>query len=387
MKVPFHHLPARVFAALAAGRGGPKAVAALAAVRSSRNRLLAHALLELAKKAGTEQAAIVKDAYGTLSEVEASDREAVATVLDYPTVSAWLLRTALALDQGRVEEATPTWLSSVAAAAVVRSAITGTVEIASIDGVLTLPTLGVAAHDGRARVVSSPREAILETGRGVVDLRVGGDGWRSLPRLTAEHHGLRLEILADNWENGFFGTVPVVPPDQIGPRWRELLAEGWQVLAAHRPEAAEEVACALRTLIPLRGDGVHQASGTSQDAFGCFAMSLPADPDMAAVTLAHEVQHTKLSALDEVIPLVDKNNDRTFPAPWRPDPRPALPLLHGIYAHLTVADFWRGRDEARFGRWRTAVVEAAATLLGSRLLTPAGELFVHGIDEQAKAWD
>jgi HEXXH motif-containing protein len=356
-------------------------------VRSSRNRLLAHALLELAEKAGAEQASIVKDAYGTLAAVEASDREAVATVLDYPTVSAWLLRTALQLDQGKVEEATPAWLSSVAAAAVVRSAVTATVEIASVDGVLTLPTLGVAAHDGRARVVSSPREAILETGRGAVDLRVGGDGWRRLPRLTAEHHGLRLEIFADNWENGWFGTVPVVPPDQVGARWHEVLAEGWQVLASHRPEAAEEVACALRTLIPLRGNGVHQASGTSQDAFGCLAMSLPADPEMAAVTLAHELQHTKLSALDDLVPLVDKNDDRTFPAPWRTDPRPALPLLHGIYAHLTVADFWRGRDEARFGRWRTAVVETAATLLDSGLLTPAGELFVNGIVERASAWD
>ncbi|MFD2420154.1 aKG-HExxH-type peptide beta-hydroxylase [Amycolatopsis pigmentata] len=387
MKVPFHHLPARTFAALAAGRGGPAAIAALAAVRSSRDRLLAHALLELAKKAGGEQAAIVKDAYATLVAVEAWDREAVAAVLDYPTVSAWLLRTALQLDQGRVDEATPGWLSSVAAAAVVRSAVTATVEITSIDGALTLPTLGVAEYDGRARVVSSPREAILETGRGAVDLRAGGDGWRSLPRLTAEHRGLRLEILADNWESGWFGTTPVVPAERIGTRWREILAQGWRILAAHRPEAAEEVACALRTLIPLRGDGVHQASGTPQDAFGCMAMSLPLSPEMAAVTLTHEVQHTKLSALDDLIPLVDKNDDRTFHAPWRPDPRPALPLLHGIYAHLSVADFWRGRDEARFGRWQAAVVETAATLLGSGLLTPAGEFFVKGILERARSWD
>lgn len=388
MRLPVHRLRAETFNALAAGGGGPAAMAELAAARSSRNKLLAHALMELTRKVGGEPAAIVENAYWTLAAVESSDPEAVAAVLDYPAVSSWLLQTAIQLDQGEVRKATPIWLSAVAAAAVVRSAATATVDLTAMDGVISLPTLGEAiAGSDRAQLVSSPYSAVLETRQGSIDIRPGAAGWQGLPCVTAEHRGLQLTLSFDTWEDGWFGDIPVVPTQQVSARWCDVLTEGWHVLAARRPATAEEAACTLRMLVPLHIKGIQQASGTPQDAFGCVAMSLPSDPTVAAVTMAHELQHTKLSALNDLVPLVDKDAETTFHAPWRPDPRPALPLLHGIYAHLTVADFWRGQDESRFARWRTAVTETAAVLLQSRVLTSAGEHFVHGIINHAAEWD
>ena len=72
-------------------------------------------------------------------------------------------------------------------------------------------------------------------------------------------------------------------------------------------------------------------------------MAVTAVPDDAtlAVLLVHEVQHLKLSAVLDVCDLFDRDDTRTLGVPWRDDPRPVEGVLHGVYAHLAVADVWR----------------------------------------------
>jgi HEXXH motif-containing protein len=121
-------------------------------------------------------------------------------------------------------------------------------------------------------------------------------------------------------------------------------------------------------------------------------LSLGPDARSVAVTLAHELQHTKLVALMDLFPLLRPDPAERFYAPWRDDPRPLAGLLHGTYAHLGVAGFWRrerDHDEGghvEFARWRAAALDATATMLGSGRLTEIGRDFVTGMAEVLAGW-
>jgi len=106
--------------------------------------------------------------------------------------------------------------------------------------------------------------------------------------------------------------------------------------------------------------------------------------------LVHELQHVKLGALLELCDLYDRNNLTTVSVPWRADPRPMEGALHGLYAHLAVADLWRRRRgaeaERTFDRYRAWVASAAGTLSGTAALTRAGERFVAGVRATVDGW-
>lgn len=118
-------------------------------------------------------------------------------------------------------------------------------------------------------------------------------------------------------------------------------------------------------------------------------MSDPVDPVALAVTIAHELQHVKLSALLDLVALVKPDDGTRFYAPWRDDPRPASGLLQGTYAYLGVTAFWRRMladgaarsvpwvdGEFEYCRWRSAAASAAQAMLRSGQLTEAGQEFV-----------
>jgi len=121
-------------------------------------------------------------------------------------------------------------------------------------------------------------------------------------------------------------------------------------------------------------------------------MSEPVDAVALAVTLTHEVQHVKLSALLDLVQLTYPDGDARFYAPWRDDPRPASGLLQGSYAYLGVAGFWRRQrvldpaGDVEFARWRQAAADGATTLLSSGQLTDAGMEFVRGMAATLAAW-
>jgi HEXXH motif-containing protein len=126
-------------------------------------------------------------------------------------------------------------------------------------------------------------------------------------------------------------------------------------------------------------------------------MSQPPDPCTLAVTLTHELQHIKLSALLDVITLTRPDDGRRFYAPWRDDPRPVDALLQGAYAFLGVSGFWRRqrfqedgaariRAHAEYARWRAATALATGTLRSSGSLTWPGMEFVQGMARTLKTW-
>lgn len=266
---------------------------------------------------------------------------------------------------------------------------------------ISLPSLGVAwLPDGEARSVTvraRPGEALIVAADHRIavprDPHTDADGWTGVPRLRAETDGRRIDVLLDDLDPFRFPEMAttVGPWRRDLPTWRERLRAAWRVLVRNHPPVAAEVAAAITVLTPLATRPGTQVSATSREAFGCAAMSSPPDGRGLALTLAHEVQHTKLAALMDLFPLTDGPPGRRYYAPWRPDPRPLSGLLHGAYAHTGVAAFWNRQryceDDAaaalhahtEFAVWREASTEVARFLADSGMLTEAGRRLVAGL--------
>jgi HEXXH motif-containing protein len=138
----------------------------------------------------------------------------------------------------------------------------------------------------------------------------------------------------------------------------------------------------LRTLIPLvQTDPGSARSATIRHAFGVFGLTLPPSAEEFAVTLVHEFQHSKLSAMLDLDPMSDPEDRGRYFAPWRTDPRPLGGLLQGVYAFVGVADTWRAlrtvdgigpAAEAKFAEARLQVDRGLTSIENSGALTPAG---------------
>jgi HEXXH motif-containing protein len=216
---------------------------------------------------------------------------------------------------------------------------------------------------------------------------VDGLVWRPTPEIAV---GDGVVFQLDRW-SGVPDALRVDPRVDLG-RWRERITEGWRLLARRHSAAAREFAAAVTVLTPLRSAEGGTSSATLADAFGCVFLSLGPDARSVAVTLAHELQHTKLVALMDLFPLLRPDPGERFYAPWRDDPRPLAGLLHGTYAHLGVAGFWRRErlhdpsGHVEFARWRTAALDATATMLDSGRLTATGRALVTGMAGVLAGW-
>jgi hypothetical protein len=104
-----------------------------------------------------------------------------------------------------------------------------------------------------------------------------------------------------------------------------------------------------------------------------------------------------LGAITDVIPMLGAGRDFLAYAPWRDDPRPSSTLLHGIYTHYVMIEFWRQRGgigsaaqrlrgQVEFGRWHSATEQAADLLARSAVLTDAGGEFLSGIRANLARW-
>ncbi|SEG16164.1 HEXXH motif-containing protein [Thermomonospora echinospora] len=408
MSLGRHSVPEKAFLALAAGSGGADALEHLKAAQRSKHLLLIRAVRDTALEAGHPEAHQAGQAYRLLADIERTHPDQVRTVLAYPTVGAWARRTLLALtgDGNARKAAHPGELTALAAAAAIRAGHSCAVEVPVRDGAVVLPSLGRAPLPGQSTALVRSRPGRAEVTAGGTTVRVPGDhhedgpGWEALRRLSAEWRGTRVDFLLDDHDPD---RAPGADP--VGTRldarelehWRETLGRAWRMLLSRHWTTAEEVAASITVLTPLVPPEQGQSSATPKHAFGNVGLSTPPDAHFFAVTLAHEVQHTKLTALLDVVRLVRPDDGSRYYAPWREDPRPPEGLLQGAYAHLGITGFWRRqrdhesgdralRAHSDFARWREATELGARTLLASGRLTPAGKVFVTEMRRTLRPW-
>jgi HEXXH motif-containing protein len=402
MKLVAHRVPTEVFADLSTGGGGVAAVRHLAAAQHSKQVLLVRAVRDVATATGHPQAAQAQKGYDLLAQIQGSDPEAVDAVLRHPPVAAWARRTVQALDRSATRAAAvPGQLAGLAAAAAIRSGTPCSVGVPADGGTVMLPSLGeVSGLSGPAevRVGSSGTEVVAGTGRVRVpsDPHTDGPGWRGLRGLSTGTVRVLIDDLDPYRMPGTSNMGTRLTATEAG-HWQQTLESGWELLVSGHPTVAEEVGAAITVFTPLIPPVHGQVSASSKETFGCVAMSGPPDGCSLAMTLAHEVQHNKLAALLDIVPLLGPDTGRRYYAPWRDDPRPLSGLLQGAYAHLGVTAFWRRqragyRGEARlqaqaeFTRWRQATELVTGTLTASGRLTGPGEIFLAGMTRTLREW-
>jgi uncharacterized protein len=405
--LPVHRIPAVTFSALAAGGGGRGAVGVLAATQRSKHALLVRQVAEMARTAGHPQSELTREAFASLAAIEEMSRPAVAAVLSHPPVGAWAQRTVRLLSApATMSRAAPAQLGSLAAAAAIRAGADVRVDVPVSGASVILPSLGlitgasaasmvrITVHDGQATAAARDWkvEVPADPARDVA-------GWQGLRSLSATWGPATLTVFMEDLDpdrghdpDSLAGRLPRAEL----PSWSGSLAVAWELLARHHETVADEVAAGIRAFTPLRPPPHGSLSSTSRETFGSIALSPPAGGDALAVTLAHEIQHAKLSALLDVVPMVSPDDGTRYYAPWRDDPRPLAGLLQGAYAFLGVAGFWRRQravtgDQAlsagvEFARWRAAVRLVIETMLASGGLTEPGQSFVTGMAATLTEW-
>jgi uncharacterized protein len=408
MRIRVHRISQGLFDSLAAGGGGEEAIRALAAAQYSKHVILLRGVLARAEAAGAQDARSARQGYDLLAAAQQHDRAAADAVIQYPSVGAWALQAARAPKSGPAAPGPaapgpatePAGLCSVAAAAAIRAGLTAEIEVPAISGSIVLPSLGVASVGAeRAVVRSSYGHVEIEWDDGKLDLASDAAGWSGLRHIRAG----ALELAIDDVDPFRMPAAPYQGlrlSDAEVDVWNGVFQDAWQLLEQHHPQVADELAAATSVIVPLAAPSSGRLSSSSPETFGAIAMSEPepSDPCTLAVTLAHELQHIKLSALLDIVPLTLPDDGRRFYAPWRKDPRPISGLLQGAYAFLGVSDFWRQqrhlerddaavRANAEFTRWRSAAAQVVETLMSSGQLTPVGVDFVKEMTQVLGAWE
>ena len=410
---------------VAAGDGGPGTITQLRAAQVSKHLLLVRHLLDrwAATPSGPRSGAVA----GAWSDGRRGDREplrggaatgawsdgrrgepepvrgvpdlleraraaapgAFREVIGAPLVGGWAAIAGRAAAQGAATEADFAHLAAIAIVAAAAAGVDGSAEIPVHGGLAVLPGLGAieAGDAATVEVTTAGGRIVALIGGAAFEVPAGqGErrpGWLPVRRLAGESGGLAIRLDLDDLHPYRHGHhVPPanrLPEDEVD-RWREVFADAWALLATHLPGRAAELAAGLRTLVPLvQTDPRSARSATIRHAFGVFGLTRPPAAHDFAVTLVHEFQHSKLSAVLDLMPLTDPADTGRYFAPWRTDPRPLAGLLQGVYAFVGVADTWRALRgpvavaEARFAEARLQVDRGLAAIERSGALTPAGE--------------
>jgi HEXXH motif-containing protein len=327
-----HRVPLRLLDETFAGSVSASVMAELKAGQHSRRLLLLKAIRELLPDSG--------DAWQVLVDADRRAPEVVRRVLTYPAVGAWLVRV-IRKSRGVIVDEIPlademAYLGSVAAAAAIRGGVPVSVDVPVRNGRVNLPTIGQFETGGVGRVrLRHNDDGMWLAGRPAVVTD-------SLRRHRSEVGGAEVGWTIDDLDPyRAFGTVerPARLDQAEYERWCRQLDEAWAILVRRHAGYAAELAQVGPVIVPVsRSRGL--VASTSSSAFGAIVLSEPESVASLAETLVHELQHSKLNAVLDLVRLEDGANPLCY-APWRQDPRPLPGLLHGIYAFMSVVEFWR----------------------------------------------
>ncbi|MFJ3901091.1 aKG-HExxH-type peptide beta-hydroxylase [Streptomyces sp. NPDC090025] len=403
-------LTADAFARLARTSPDPAGLALLDTALHTRRLLLLKALLVRVQRQRADVDPGVLDrfrrSWELLEQAEHHRPDVVRDLLVYPSTGVWLAA-ALAAPAGPALDRLLARLDALALTAALRSGGPLDLTVPTPDGLLSLPGTGrLRTGAARVRAVMSGRTVrfhpdgaahpapatliLADPARGA--LTGHGPGWspvRRLPRAAARLDDLDPYRVPAGPGGAAVGT-PVEHPDTDHAAWADRWRAAQELLRRTDPGRAAEVARAVRVVVPLVRRGPRHLGATLSAAPGAVLTSLPAEGQGMTETLVHELHHSKLATLHELVPLYGPRGDAVHRVGWRPDPRPVAGVLHGAYAHLALADLWRRAATADGvpGSWRSGagqqfddihdqVGEALAILLESDELTAEGGEFTH----------
>jgi HEXXH motif-containing protein len=379
-----HTLSETTLDELADGLGGPTAIRGLWRGQHSRRLLLLKLLIERTAPNPDRD-----DAVAAIIAAEHHD-PTVHKLLVEPMVGVWAAATIRSIVGSGATAEQLGHLGALATAAALKAGTTSRLRGYSRGGWLYLPTIGrvrVPSGDGAVQLSTEKGRLLVDGAEvGPVDTR-----WQQRRELSVGHEPQLAICLED--VDPYRDAYHVAAADRLSPAefdsWGRLLAETWRILTRYAPIRAAELAEGLHSLVPLQKPLANTAhSATAKEAVGVVGLDLPNSAADFAVALVHEFQHSKLTAVLDIVPLYDGKSDRTFFAPWRTDPRPIGGLLQGVYAFIAVADTWRAlsRDpdafpqaEHEFAEARAQVSDALDTLERSGLLTSNGIRFLAGM--------
>jgi HEXXH motif-containing protein len=350
--VPRHRVPRALIEQVFAGPVDAAAIGVLLDGQYSRRLLLLKVLREWSPDVGR----VAEEAWPILVEAEKRAPEVVREILLYPSVGTWLVHVVRKI-RGIINDDVPIWvdmgyLGSIAVTAAIRARIEVTATALVWRGRLTLPTIGqfeVAGDDNTYLV----RIRVTDSG---VFLERTEDEWISLDeipgfplrkhRSTAGAHTICWTV-DDIDPYRSFAAAPANDCLTAAEfdTWCGKLDRAWAILVEEHADYLPELSAAGPVIVPApRVNGF--VASSSAASFGAIRAAIPETPAAMAETLLHELQHSKLNALLDLVPLQQPGTDRLCYAPWRRDPRPLSGLLHGIYAFVGVTEYW-------YRRWRS----------------------------------
>ncbi|WAP54246.1 HEXXH motif domain-containing protein [Streptomyces sp. S465] len=390
-------------------------MAELRSGQRSRAMLLLRALVDIAAAHPALPGPLSppRDAWHLLIEAERRSPAAVEGLLLHPTVGVWLnrcLRRLRGLESGNE----PLWstvgyLHAMAASAALLAGIDFRIAVPVRDRGVMLPALGSARipHEAEvAEVVMTDRKAAVLSGPYSVtlpaDFSADAPGWYGLRRLRGEHRGIVCAPLVDDIDP-YRDFLRIRGPERLTDEeragWQERFDSAWRLVAEQPHVDPRGIGACLSSVVPVPYVAWPEPfSASSPEAYGCVLLGGATDALALATALVHEAQHIKLSALMDLVPLIEHGLEEVHYAPWRLDPRPLRGLLQGVYAFLGVTGFWQDRmrraeaGPARsiaafeFALRRAQTSAGLRTLLSHAQLTPTGREFLHRLQERLAEW-
>ncbi|WDG27577.1 HEXXH motif-containing putative peptide modification protein [Streptomyces sp. CA-278952] len=419
-------MPGHWFDELAAGGGSVETVRFLVAGERARRLVLLRELLSrLEERPALLGPADLGAIWRAVERAEARRPDCVEELLLSPQVGSWLAHTLRRLHG--TAAGSPLWvdaghLAAVALVAAVRAGTAAELVVPAREGAVALPTLGLARLPGTPLLGFQPVHARVREGELLLVPAGRGTGATALTvrPLTAPPSALwwpthRLPVRPGGPEVALDDTDPYrdlghpIPPQRLTPcelgSWQQLFAAAVALLDP-APRSGGTGPGTLRPeeigrIVPwpgrLRHGPVAGLSASTADAFGSMVVARPPDGAALAETMVHEFQHSKLGALLHLFAMLDDDREEEHYAPWRPDPRHLPGLLHGAYAFVGVAGFWRDRigDRAadpldlapfRFALRRLQTRAVLRTLATRAALTGPGRRLVAGLTRTVDGW-
>lgn len=191
----------------------------------------------------------------------------------------------------------------------------------------------------------------LHSGAQAAGIRVVED-----PLLDCGANRVRLSVAPFNLPGFGFATEVLDADAAYHRRWLPLIRRAFDKVQRHHPESHAQMSESLRVVALKPLDCGSFTNMTHSDLPGAFILSVVDDPWELADTIIHEFHHNRLFFLEEggaffADAAQNTASDASYYSPWRDDPRPLDGILHAVYVHLPVCDYWtRVLRDARLER-------------------------------------